>query len=232
MKKKIIAVDFDGTLCESKWPEIGEANLELMWWLRVQQATGAKIILWTCRVGRMLDEAIAWCHEHGLIFDAVNTNLPEIIEKFGSDSRKIFADFYIDDKNMRTFGFDKDEKPVKKQLVTEVTLKLTCIESGTDEQIVDAIKRDNSKASRRLMEKHTKKMLGLDNVVISNIQHFIIGDNREKEDEEINVTEADVREQPSHLHPDDIQHIANMVTNNVLSAMDIHMKADNKHGKE
>lgn len=232
MKKKIIAVDFDGTLCENKWPEIGEANLELMWWLRVQQVTGCKIILWTCRVGRMLDEAVRWCREHGLIFDAVNTNLPEIIEKFGSDSRKIFADFYIDDKNMRMFGFDKKD-PDKKELVTEVTLKLTNVESGTDEQIANAIERDRRRASRRLIEKHMKKTLGLDNVVVTDIQHFIIGEDLPlEEDEDINVAEADVKKQSSHLHPDDIQLIVNTVTNNVLSAMDIYTKADKEHGKK
>ena len=82
---KIIAVDFDGTLCENKWPEIGAVNEDLIAYLHSQRRAGAKIILWTNRVG-------------GLIFDCVNENLPEVIKEFGSDTRKIFAHEYIDDR--------------------------------------------------------------------------------------------------------------------------------------
>lgn len=100
MYNQIIAVDFDGTLCENKWPEIGEPNTELIGYLIMMQKTvGAKIILWTCRAGEMLDKAVNWCSEHELEFDAVNENLPHIIERFGGDTRKIFANMYIDDRN-------------------------------------------------------------------------------------------------------------------------------------
>ncbi len=102
MQSKIIAVDFDGTLCENKWPDIGEPNTELIIYLKNQQNLGAKLILWTCRAEDRLERAVAWCIEQGLIFDGVNENLPEIIELFGSDTRKIYADEYIDDK---MFGF-------------------------------------------------------------------------------------------------------------------------------
>jgi hypothetical protein len=97
---KIIAVDFDGTLCENKWPEIGAANEELIEYLRDRQKNGDKLILWTCRVDDMLRKAVEWCKEKGLVFDEVNENLPEIIESFGSDTRKIFANEYIDDRNI------------------------------------------------------------------------------------------------------------------------------------
>ena len=96
---KIIAVDFDGTLCENKWPEIGEANLKLIWNLTEQKEKyGAKIILWTCRTGEKLEEAIRFCEERGLRFDAVNENLPEVIEWMGGDTRKIYANEYLDDR--------------------------------------------------------------------------------------------------------------------------------------
>ena len=58
MNSKIIAVDFDGTLCENKWPEIGEANEDMIYYLRKRQAEGDKLILWTCRVGDMLRKAM------------------------------------------------------------------------------------------------------------------------------------------------------------------------------
>jgi hydroxymethylpyrimidine pyrophosphatase-like HAD family hydrolase len=95
---KIIAVDFDGTLCENKWPEIGRPNGHLIRYLRELKLAGHKIILWTCRTGQPLDDAIEWCAKYGLIFDAINENVPEAIERFGGDCRKIFADVYYDDK--------------------------------------------------------------------------------------------------------------------------------------
>ncbi len=99
MDFKIIAVDFDGTLCENKWPEIGEPNLELIAYLKERRAAGDKLILWTCRVGEILENAVKWSAEHGLVFDAVNENLPEVLEWMGGDTRKIFANEYIDDRN-------------------------------------------------------------------------------------------------------------------------------------
>lgn len=100
MNSKIIAVDFDGTLCENKWPEIGEPNVELIQYLIMMKKTlGARLILWTCRVGDMLDKAVEWCSKLGLEFDAINANLPDIIKEFGSDTRKVFANLYIDDRN-------------------------------------------------------------------------------------------------------------------------------------
>ena len=102
----IYAVDFDGTLCESRWPGIGAPNTKLIEHLIKRQKEGAKIILWTCRVEDRLQEAVNWCAEHGLIFDAVNDNLPENVEKYGYNSRKIYANCYIDDAVAHRRMFD------------------------------------------------------------------------------------------------------------------------------
>lgn len=99
MNSKIIAVDFDGTLCENKYPEIGAPNQELIAYLKKRQAAGDKLVLWTCRIDEMLDNAVRWCRNKGLIFDSVNENLPSVIAEFGTDTRKIFANEYIDDRN-------------------------------------------------------------------------------------------------------------------------------------
>ena len=96
--KKTIAVDFDGCLCEAKWPDIGEPRIPVIQELIMQQADGAKVILWTCREGEQLKAAVMWCLNHGLKFDAINDNLPEIVEMYGNNSRKITCDYYIDDK--------------------------------------------------------------------------------------------------------------------------------------
>ena len=99
MSNKTIAVDFDGTLCYSHWPGTGEPNTELIEDLITRRGMGDRLILWTCREGEALKTAIAWCKEHGLSFDAVNENLPDVISLFGNDSRKISCDLYIDDKS-------------------------------------------------------------------------------------------------------------------------------------
>lgn len=95
----IYAVDFDGTLCEGRYPEIGEANYELIRFLRQERIRGNKIILNTLREGERLQEAILWCSRQGLTFDAVNDNLPEMKKRYGDNPRKISADRYIDDRN-------------------------------------------------------------------------------------------------------------------------------------
>lgn len=100
----VIAVDFDGCLCESKWPEIGEARLPVINELIRLQAEGARLILWTCREGEALTDAMLWCLNHGLQFDAINDNLPENKEKYGNNSRKVWATEYWDDKNVLIVG--------------------------------------------------------------------------------------------------------------------------------
>lgn len=95
---RIIAVDFDGTLHTGTWPEIGDVNMTVFNFCRNEQLNGARLILWTNRAGEQLEDAVAWCKERGLEFDAVNKNLPELIELYGNDCRKINADIYIDDK--------------------------------------------------------------------------------------------------------------------------------------
>lgn len=100
MDFKIYAVDFDGILAKNKYPIIGKANKKLIKFCINEQMKGNKIILWTCRSGLYLTEAIDWCFYYGLEFDAVNDNIPEMTELFGSNSRKIYASYYIDDKNI------------------------------------------------------------------------------------------------------------------------------------
>lgn len=99
---KYVAVDFDGTLCENKFPKIGIAYDDVFEWLKSQRALGSKIILWTCRSGELLDEAINFCRENGVEFDSVNENPFSDYD----DSKKIFADIYLDDKAWRVEATD------------------------------------------------------------------------------------------------------------------------------
>ena len=96
---KIIACDFDGTLCENKFPSIGAPRHEIIDALLNEQRAGARLILWTCRTEAQVAEAVTWCADHGIIFDAINDNLPDIKRSFGCDPRKVFANEYWDDRN-------------------------------------------------------------------------------------------------------------------------------------
>lgn len=104
MDNKIIAVDFDGTLCENKYPEIGEPITPVIEALLNEQKNGTKIILWTCRCDGELNAAVEWCKEHGIVFDAVNDHLPEMKEKFCNNTRKVFANEYWDDRAVNVIG--------------------------------------------------------------------------------------------------------------------------------
>lgn len=95
----VYAVDFDGTLCVNAFPEIGAPRFDIISFVKCRRRAGDKIILWTCRSGRDLDSAVCWCARHGLEFDAVNDNLAENIACYNNNSRKVSADFYIDDRN-------------------------------------------------------------------------------------------------------------------------------------
>jgi len=98
-----IAVDFDGTIVENKYPQIGEEKLFAIETLKELQKHGHQIILWTYRHGKELEEAIEFCRKKGLEFYAVNKNYPEEIYDENIMSRKIYADIYIDDKNLLGF---------------------------------------------------------------------------------------------------------------------------------
>ena len=97
-----IAVDFDGTIVEHEYPEIGKEMLFAFQTLKELDKIGARLILWTFRAGKELDEAVEFCRKNGVEFYAVNKNYPEEIFD-GTMSRKIDADIYIDDKNIGGF---------------------------------------------------------------------------------------------------------------------------------
>jgi hypothetical protein len=97
-----IAVDFDGTIVEHEYPEIGKEKLFAFQTLKELEKLGARLILWTFRAGKELDEAVEFCKKNGLEFYAVNKNYPEEIFD-ESISRKIDADIFIDDRNIGGF---------------------------------------------------------------------------------------------------------------------------------
>lgn len=93
----VIAIDFDGTLCVSAYPDIGEPKEEVIEAAKKEKENGAYLVLWTCREGNLLEDALAWCLEHGLEFDYVNDNPLHRIQCYGTNCRKVFCDELWDD---------------------------------------------------------------------------------------------------------------------------------------
>lgn len=101
-KQPTLAIDFDGTIVEDKYPKIGKPLLFAFETLKKLQEKGFILILWTYRRGKHLEEAVEFCKKHGIEFYAVNKNYPE--EIFDTEiSRKLKADIFIDDRNVGGF---------------------------------------------------------------------------------------------------------------------------------
>ena len=95
----IVAVDFDGTLAVTDYPEIISPITETINFCKKRKSKGDTLILHTCREGKPLEDAVKWCEKQGVTFDYVNENTKEKIAEYG-DSRKIYADVYVDDHNI------------------------------------------------------------------------------------------------------------------------------------
>ena len=112
-KPLIYGIDFDGTIVEEKFPDIGEPIAETIDFIRKLQKNGHKWILVTMREGVFLENALEFLAINDILPDAVNDNLPERIEKWGNNPRKIYADVYVDDHNAG--GLTLPEIPEKKR---------------------------------------------------------------------------------------------------------------------
>ena len=98
-----IAVDFDGTIVEHRYPQIGEEKLFAFETLKQLQKLGHLLILWTFRYGHELEEAVEYCKKRGIEFYAINKSFPEEEFDLETTSRKIDAEVFIDDRNVGGF---------------------------------------------------------------------------------------------------------------------------------
>lgn len=99
--QKAIAIDFDGCLCANAYPDIGAPNWDIIVAAAAEQIAGAGLILWTCREGELLENALEACARWGLHFDAVNDSLPSWKKFYGNETRKVGATEYWDGKAYR-----------------------------------------------------------------------------------------------------------------------------------
>ncbi len=136
----IIAVDFDGTIVEHKYPRIGKEMLFAFQTLKELQKQNHKLILWTYRAGKQLDEAVEYCKKNGIEFYAVNSNYPEE-ELDTSISRKIYADIYIDDRNIGGFiGWSKIWQIINKNQESNYSIENRVVKRKTQASFAKKIK--------------------------------------------------------------------------------------------
>jgi hypothetical protein len=95
-----IAIDFDGTIVEHRYPRIGEEIPFAVDTLKLLQQEKHRLILWSVREGDLLDEAVEWCRARGLEFYAANKDYPEEERDHEGFSRKLKVDMFIDDRNV------------------------------------------------------------------------------------------------------------------------------------
>lgn len=112
MRKKIYAIDFDGTLSLDKFPYCGEPNILLIKLLKKLMEPPVEnrdiwFVLHTCREGEYLERAIEWLKNQGLVFDSVNSVPLEISKIDTGGKRKLGADLYVDDKAITPENFLK-----------------------------------------------------------------------------------------------------------------------------
>ena len=140
----IIAIDFDGTICQNKYPEIGEPMPLAIESIRELHQAGHYLILWTCRQGEQLNEALQWCKQNGLSFHAVNDHNPDNLKFFGGvGGNKVYADIYIDDKNIGGFvGWKRAMELIKEAEAT--TLKWTTNEDFPQKNAIGYAKISDS----------------------------------------------------------------------------------------
>jgi hypothetical protein len=100
IKDFMIAVDFDGTLCENAYPAIGRENHDMIDLVNELYDEGYIIQIWTCREGEKLEAVREFMEFNEIQFDTINENPLYRIQFWGSDVRKTSADVFIDDKSV------------------------------------------------------------------------------------------------------------------------------------
>lgn len=124
----IFAIDFDGTIVEHEFPDIGPEKPNALDTMRALQKVGHKIIIWTCRTGEMLDVIEQWLKKKNFVPDSINKSLVPY-SSYGFSFPKVYADFYLDDRSFPPFS---DWKSVQKQFLNDIYLDDTQVLSALE----------------------------------------------------------------------------------------------------
>jgi len=98
-RQRIVAIDFDGTIVEDTWPTIGNLRPDVLRVIKRLRDNGDNIVIWTCRQGKDLSDAIKFLDKNDIPYDAINENVESVKVDF-NPFPKIYYDVLIDDKNL------------------------------------------------------------------------------------------------------------------------------------
>jgi len=121
--KPILAIDFDGTIVEHEFPEIGKEIPGALQTLKQLKAVGCHLILWTCREGKPLSDAVLWLRKNGVEFDVYNQNFNPAPD---FNPKKVYADIYFDDRNFKPL-----DGPMDAMMWTQLLAKALGMTNGT-----------------------------------------------------------------------------------------------------
>lgn len=138
MTNKKLAIDFDGTIVEDTYPGIGKAQPFAFETLKRLEAKGYRLILWTYRHGKRLEEAVEFCRKNGIEFYAVNSSFEGEIFDGDTQSRKLDADIFIDDRNLGGF-------PGWGEVYEIITQKIEFGISGGEVQAYSKLKKEKKR---------------------------------------------------------------------------------------
>ena len=96
----ILAIDFDATIVDSRYPNIIGLRKDAKKYINRMYDDGHYIIIWTCRTGGDLRMATQFLDDNGVKYHIANDNNPVETARWNNNSRKVFADLYIDDKQI------------------------------------------------------------------------------------------------------------------------------------
>ncbi len=193
MRPRIIAVDFDGTLCTNAYPDIGDPIPSVIEYIKHARKCGNIVILWTCRTDDKLTEAVAWAAAHGLEFDYINENVKHNVEQYGGDTRKIFADIYLDDKALLPQQIIIKESiemtnKERQEITTSIAEAVINDIGGFADKLTDAARTEFCALLQTVGEKHGVKRKNLDSLTWAEIAeisasgkaaaHFRVGDTK------------------------------------------------------
>lgn len=98
--RKILAIDFDGTIVDDCFPDVGNLKPGAKEAINDLYDAGFKVIIWTCRSGVNLLKAVEFLAKEGVKYHHINQSCPDNVKLYGCDTRKVYADIYVDDKGL------------------------------------------------------------------------------------------------------------------------------------
>lgn len=136
----IVAIDFDGTIHTGEYPAIGQPATDAVKYIQRIKQDGHTIIIWSSRNGVPYREMVSWLDRYGIPYDTINQSAPENLRQYGLDTRKVYADIYIDDHNLGGLPpWEKIYRMIRNEQLAKTMMDTLCrqMEKTSDEYLME-----------------------------------------------------------------------------------------------